>query len=182
LRDRPRVFGAQTELNAACAVASRLAGRTIIPGGPNKHVRDEHLTVFIVHTASGLVVARLGVADNLVNIQYATDIVQDTSLTPSFAESIEVNNFGLCLHGPNPGAEYVVNQTRLHYNNNGSRSDILDIGDRSRRSRVDIAPTAGLLHLIHGHSAGNFNPSMGWVDQYTRATPLGRRALLLTKA
>ena len=61
----------------------------------NQHVRDEHLTVFIVHTASGLAGARLGVADNLVNIQFATDNVQDTSLTRSFADSIEVNNFGL---------------------------------------------------------------------------------------
>ena len=43
-RYRPRVFGNQTELNAACALAARLAGRTIIPGGPNQHVRDEHLT------------------------------------------------------------------------------------------------------------------------------------------
>jgi len=58
-RYRSRVFGTQTELNAACAVASRLAGRTIIPGGPNQHVRDEHLTMFIVHTVSGLVEARL---------------------------------------------------------------------------------------------------------------------------
>ena len=64
--------------------------------------------MFIVHTVSGLVGARLGVVDNLVHIQYATDNVQDTSLTPSFVESIEVTNFGLCLHGPNPGAEPYV--------------------------------------------------------------------------
>ena len=107
-RYRPRVFGTQTELNAACAVASRVAGRAIVPCGPNQHVRDEHLTVFIVHTVSGLLGARLGVADNLVNIQYATDNVQDTSLTPSFADSIEITNFDLCLHGPNPGAEPYV--------------------------------------------------------------------------
>ena len=50
-RYRPRVFGTQTELNAVCAVSSQVAGRTIVPGGPN-HVRDEHLTVFIVHTVS----------------------------------------------------------------------------------------------------------------------------------
>ena len=37
-RYRPCVFGTHTELNAACAVASRLAGRTIIPGGPNQRV------------------------------------------------------------------------------------------------------------------------------------------------
>jgi len=82
-RYRPRAFGTQTELNAACAVASQVDGRTIVPGGPNQHVRDEHLTVFIVHTVSGLVGSRLDVTDNLVHIQYATDNVQDTSLTPS---------------------------------------------------------------------------------------------------
>ena len=49
-RKRPRMFGTQTKLNAACAVASRVAGHTIVPGGPNQHVRDEHLTEFIVHT------------------------------------------------------------------------------------------------------------------------------------
>ena len=64
--------------------------------------------MFIVHTVSGLVGARLGVAENLVNIQYATDIVQDTSLTPSFADSIEITDFDFCLHGPNPGAEPYV--------------------------------------------------------------------------
>ena len=98
----------RTELNAACAVASQVAGRTIIPGGPNQHVRDEHLTGFIVHTASGLVGARLGVADNLMHIQYATGNVQDTSLTPSFADSTEVTNFGFRLNGQNPGAEPYV--------------------------------------------------------------------------
>ena len=68
-------------------------------------MRDEHLTVFIVHTVSGLVGAHLGVADNLVHIQNTMDNVQDMSLTPSFAARIEVTNFDLCLHGPNPGAE-----------------------------------------------------------------------------
>ena len=57
-RYRPRAFGTQIDLNAACAVASQVAGRTIVPGGPNQHVRNEHLTVFIVHTVSGLVGAR----------------------------------------------------------------------------------------------------------------------------
>ena len=104
------MFGTQPELNAACAVASQVVGRTIIPRDPNQQalVRDEHLTVFIVHTVSGLVGARLGVTDNLVHVQYATGNVQDTSLTPSFADSVEVNKFGLRLHGPNPGAEPYV--------------------------------------------------------------------------
>ena len=64
--------------------------------------------MFVVCAVSGLVGARLGVADNLVHIQYATDNVQDTSLTPSLADSIEITNFGLCLRRPNPGAEPYV--------------------------------------------------------------------------
>ena len=56
---------------------------------------DVDFTVFIVHTVSGLSGARLGVADNLVHIQYTTDNVHDTSLTPSFADSIEITNFDL---------------------------------------------------------------------------------------
>ena len=107
-RKRPRMFGTQPKLNAACAVASQVAGLAIVPGGPNQYVRNEHLTVFIVHTVSGLVGSRLGVTDNLVHIQYTRDNVQDTNLTPSFADSTEVNNFGLRLHGPNPGAEHFV--------------------------------------------------------------------------
>ena len=71
-------------------------------------MRNEHLTVFIVHTVSGLVGARLVLADNLVKIQYATDNVRGSSLTPSFADNIEINNFGVRLHGPNPGAEPYV--------------------------------------------------------------------------
>ena len=58
-------------------------------------MRDQHLTVSIVRAVSGLVGALLGVADNLVHIQYTTDNVQDTSLTPSFAGSIEITNFDL---------------------------------------------------------------------------------------
>ena len=78
------------------------------PGGPKQHVRDRYITLFIVQAVSEFVGARLGVGDNLMHIWYATDNVQDASLAPSFENSIEVTNFGLCLNGSNPGAEPYV--------------------------------------------------------------------------
>ena len=39
---------------------------------------------------------------------YATHNLQDARLTRSFENSIEVTDFGLCLHGSNPGAELYV--------------------------------------------------------------------------
>jgi len=66
------VFGTQSQLGEACAVASRVAGRTIVPGGPKQHVRDQYITLFIVCAVSGLDGARLGVGDNLVHIQLRT--------------------------------------------------------------------------------------------------------------
>ena len=107
-RKRPHMFGTHSTFDAACAVASRVAGRTIVPGGPKQHVRDRHITLFIVHAVSALVGARLGVGGNLMHIRYATDKVQDVRLTPSFENSIEVTNFGSCSHGSNPGAELYV--------------------------------------------------------------------------
>ena len=62
----------QSTLYAARAVTSRVADRTIAPGGPKQHVRGPYLTLFIVHAVSGLDGARLGFGDNLVHIQYAT--------------------------------------------------------------------------------------------------------------
>ena len=52
-------------------MASRVAGRTIVPGGPKQHVRDRYLTLFIVRAVSGIGGALLGVGDNLMHIQYA---------------------------------------------------------------------------------------------------------------
>ena len=95
------MFGTQSTFDAVCAVASRVAGRTIVPP---KHVRGRYIKLFVVRAESGLVGARLGGGDNLVHIRYAMSNVQDTRLTPSFEDSIEVTNFGLCLHGSNPGA------------------------------------------------------------------------------
>jgi len=99
-------FGSQSTLDEACAVASQVAGRTIVPGGQKQHVRDQHLTLLIVRAVSGLDGARLGFGDNL--IRYATHNVQKTRLTPSFADCIELTNVRLCLHGSVPGAEYVI--------------------------------------------------------------------------
>jgi len=70
-------------------VRSGLSSRTIAPGGPKQHVRDQYLTLFIVRAVSGLVGARLGVGDNLMYIRYATDNVQDASLTPSFEKQYQ---------------------------------------------------------------------------------------------
>ena len=80
----------------------------IVPGGPKQHMRDRYITLFILQAVSGLVGARLGVEGSLMYIRYATDNVQDTSLTPSFENNIEVTNVRLCLHGLNPGAELYV--------------------------------------------------------------------------
>jgi len=79
-------------------VASQVAGRTIVPGGPKRHVRDQYLTLFIVRAVSGLVGARLGVGDNLIRHaqrpRHAPDAV--------FCSCIELTDVGLCLHGSIP--------------------------------------------------------------------------------
>ena len=89
-------------------MASRVAGRTIVPGGPKQQVRGRYIMLFVVRAVSGLVGARTGVGDNLVHIQCVTHNVQDTRLTPPFENSIDVTRFGLRLHGANPGAEPYV--------------------------------------------------------------------------
>jgi len=53
-------------------VSFQVAGRTIVPGGPKQHVRDQYITLSILHAVSGLDRARLGFGDNLVHIQPRT--------------------------------------------------------------------------------------------------------------
>ena len=77
LRKRPRVFGTQSTFDAALAVASQVAGRTIVfgvVGGPKQHVQGRFITLFIVSAEAGPEGALLGVGDILVHCTSSTTL------------------------------------------------------------------------------------------------------------
>ena len=93
-RKRPRVFGTQSRFDEACAVASQVAGRTIVPGGPKQHVQGRSLSSYAQKPGP----KELSMVSETTWCTFSTTRTTSTRLTPLFAVYIEFTDLSRCLH------------------------------------------------------------------------------------